>query len=297
MSDWEEYKAYVRMTNPEMAKDIDEAERISASVESEVRTEPDDEDTVTDGQFHLVASVTPIQFYKLRVKFVDGITKIYDVEPLFQRFPAFLKLRYSHDLFHGVHVDGDGYGISWDDRLDLACNELYENGIMEWECDLIDYVIPENIDNRIPEFFYHAMAGELFSIGGKRLTEPREYEGEPDEDGFVADPETPGVKYPKYSYNLDSGTAGWAAAFYATCCKLDLPWLLRYRWHLGYPEGDVFDGILEERIVERVLRTGNCRCNSYYLHWIKAYDRWCDQERSKRKKKSRPMRTRRKNDV
>jgi len=32
-------------------------------------------------------------------------------------------------LFRLVKVDAGGYGISWNDDIDLACNELWENGV------------------------------------------------------------------------------------------------------------------------------------------------------------------------
>ena len=32
------------------------------------------------------------------------------------------------ELFNDVAVDTGGYGIVWNDELDLSCDELYENG-------------------------------------------------------------------------------------------------------------------------------------------------------------------------
>lgn len=29
---------------------------------------------------------------------------------------------------HEVKVDAGGYGVSWNDDIDLSCNELWENG-------------------------------------------------------------------------------------------------------------------------------------------------------------------------
>ena len=36
---------------------------------------------------------------------------------------------YIPGLFEQVKVDSGGYGISWNDELDLSCNELYYNGV------------------------------------------------------------------------------------------------------------------------------------------------------------------------
>ena len=33
------------------------------------------------------------------------------------------------ELFYDVQVDTGGYGIVWNDELDLACDELFANGV------------------------------------------------------------------------------------------------------------------------------------------------------------------------
>lgn len=77
--------------------------------------------------FHKVKSVSALPGYRLSVQFSEGATKIYDVSPLFDRIPAFGALR-DEKLFSDVQVDVGGYGIIWNDDLDLACDELWENG-------------------------------------------------------------------------------------------------------------------------------------------------------------------------
>ena len=66
--------------------------------------------------------------YKLSVQFCEGITKIYDVKPLFEKLPVFAALQ-EEEVFFGVAVDVGGYGIIWNDDLDLSCDELWENGV------------------------------------------------------------------------------------------------------------------------------------------------------------------------
>ena len=78
--------------------------------------------------FHKVKHVTALPEFKLSVQFAEGITKIYDVAPLFERFPIFAELKTNH-LFDCVEVDVGGYGIIWNDDLDLSCDELWENGV------------------------------------------------------------------------------------------------------------------------------------------------------------------------
>lgn len=79
--------------------------------------------------FHKIKSVSPLPDHKLSVQFAEGVTKIYDVKQLFGRLPVFEVLKKDPDLFYGVYVDRGGYGIIWNDELDLACDELYEHGI------------------------------------------------------------------------------------------------------------------------------------------------------------------------
>ncbi len=77
--------------------------------------------------FHNVKAVFPLEDYKLLVQFVSGVTKIYDVKPLFDWKDVFKTLK-ENDLFYGVYVGPAGYGIIWNDDVDLSCDELWENG-------------------------------------------------------------------------------------------------------------------------------------------------------------------------
>ena len=79
--------------------------------------------------FHKVKSIIAIADYKLVVIFAEGITKIYDVKPLFVKFPVFNSLK-EDGLFYECVVDVGGYGISWNDDIDLSCDELFENSEM-----------------------------------------------------------------------------------------------------------------------------------------------------------------------
>ena len=50
------------------------------------------------------------------------------MSPLFDQMPIFRQLKTNLDLFNAVSVDTGGYGIVWNDELDLSCDELWENG-------------------------------------------------------------------------------------------------------------------------------------------------------------------------
>ena len=78
--------------------------------------------------FHKIRAVHTLSDYRLYIQFSEGLTKIYDVKPLFTKWAAFRRLENEPELFNDVAVDTGGYGIVWNDELDLSCDELYENG-------------------------------------------------------------------------------------------------------------------------------------------------------------------------
>lgn len=78
--------------------------------------------------FHKIKNVAAIPDYRLSVQFCEGVTKIYDVKPLFEHLPIFNALKNEEEFFD-VTVDVGGYGIIWNDNLDLSCDDLWENGI------------------------------------------------------------------------------------------------------------------------------------------------------------------------
>ena len=79
--------------------------------------------------FHKIKAIEPLPDYVLCVQFAEGVTKKYDVKPLFDKWKAFVVLKESPELFSGAEVDVGGYGVVWNDELDLSCDELFENGV------------------------------------------------------------------------------------------------------------------------------------------------------------------------
>lgn len=78
--------------------------------------------------FNKVKAVKPLADYVLSVTFEDGQIKEYDIKPLFGKYRQFSALRDIKGLYGLVRVDMGGYGVSWNDDLDISCNELYNNG-------------------------------------------------------------------------------------------------------------------------------------------------------------------------
>ncbi len=78
--------------------------------------------------FHKVKEVTSLPGFTLDVLFVDGERKKYNMRPLFNKIEDFKVFETIPGLFEQVRVDAGGYGVAWNDWLDLSCDELYFNG-------------------------------------------------------------------------------------------------------------------------------------------------------------------------
>ena len=76
--------------------------------------------------FHKIKNVTPLQDFKLSIQFAEGITKIYDMKKLIENNKIFANLK-DINLFDSVEVDIGGYGVIWNDDIDISCDELFEN--------------------------------------------------------------------------------------------------------------------------------------------------------------------------
>ena len=75
-----------------------------------------------------VISVFPRSNKRLLVTFDNGVRKLYDCSPLLET-ETFSPLKEDW-LFRSVRTDLSGYGISWNDELDLSESELWENGCL-----------------------------------------------------------------------------------------------------------------------------------------------------------------------
>ena len=74
-----------------------------------------------------ILSVQALDDKKLSVKFVNGVEKIYDCNPLLSR--EMFEVLKNDAFFKSVKVDAGGYGISWNDDADLSEYELWTNGV------------------------------------------------------------------------------------------------------------------------------------------------------------------------
>lgn len=80
--------------------------------------------------FHKIKTIVALPEYSLSVQFSEGATKLYDVKPLFDKIPAFRFFIEHPEAFADVSVDVGGYGVVWNDDLDMSCDELWEHGCL-----------------------------------------------------------------------------------------------------------------------------------------------------------------------
>lgn len=78
--------------------------------------------------FYKIKEVKPLSDLMLFITFENGVSKKYDVKPLLKKWESFKSLQNVEGLFNQVTVDTGGYGIVWNDYIDLSCDELYHNG-------------------------------------------------------------------------------------------------------------------------------------------------------------------------
>jgi hypothetical protein len=74
-----------------------------------------------------INQVNALPNYRLLVTFQNGIVKEYDCTPLLEK-AVFRPLREA-SLFNQVVVGGGGYGIVWNDDIDLSEAKLWLNGV------------------------------------------------------------------------------------------------------------------------------------------------------------------------
>ena len=74
-----------------------------------------------------VTNIEIYKSYKIIVLFENGIKKEYDLRKLIKENKNFSQLK-DQLLFSTAKVDPGGYGISWNDEIDLSEYELWKNG-------------------------------------------------------------------------------------------------------------------------------------------------------------------------
>lgn len=79
---------------------------------------------------HRIQTVVAKNDYIIEAVFFGGEIVQYDVKQLFDVFPQFQVFKSARELFEKVIVDIGGYGISWNDDLDIDAETIWEDGIL-----------------------------------------------------------------------------------------------------------------------------------------------------------------------
>lgn len=77
---------------------------------------------------HRIKSVKPLDDLTISVIFRNGIEVEYDIKQLYNKFPQFRQLEHMRKLYENVRVDIGGYGIVWNDELDLDADVIWDFG-------------------------------------------------------------------------------------------------------------------------------------------------------------------------
>lgn len=77
--------------------------------------------------FHKIKNVYPKDNMIIEVDFDNKVKKEYDIKTILNKWIIFKKLE-DEELFKKVKVDVGGYGVSWNENIDLSCEELWKNG-------------------------------------------------------------------------------------------------------------------------------------------------------------------------
>lgn len=74
-----------------------------------------------------IMSASFLNNYIICAQFANGTTKKYDLKPLFKELKQFNELK-ENNLFMYGQVDTGGYGVVWDEKIDLSADEIWEKG-------------------------------------------------------------------------------------------------------------------------------------------------------------------------
>lgn len=78
---------------------------------------------------HRIKEVKVLENFTILVVFQNGVEKEYNMCQLFPVIPQFREFEKENGLFEQVRVDVGGFGISWNEELDLSAEDIWEDGI------------------------------------------------------------------------------------------------------------------------------------------------------------------------
>jgi len=75
----------------------------------------------------IITKIEPKENLLVEAVFADGEIVSFDVKSMLEKHPVFRALE-DRELFNNVKIDGIGYGVSWNDELDLSSDGIYLRG-------------------------------------------------------------------------------------------------------------------------------------------------------------------------
>lgn len=79
--------------------------------------------------FVKITSVAALPDYVLLIGFNDETFKQFDIKPLIKKYEPFKALVNIKGLYEQVKIEMGGYGLIWNNELDLSADGLYEQGV------------------------------------------------------------------------------------------------------------------------------------------------------------------------
>ena len=91
--------------------------------------------------FFKIKSINILPNFLIKSNFENSVVKYYDFKPLFKKYDVFRPLQDSA-FFSQAIVDSGGYGITWNDDIDIDAAEIWYNGTTELntEQDVANYL-------------------------------------------------------------------------------------------------------------------------------------------------------------
>ena len=99
--------------------------------------------------FHKITSLQIKSDYLLVVGFSNNKVKLFDLKPYIEKYKPFKQLVDQPGLYETAKIDIGGYGIVWNDELDISAEGIYEKGVDYCVTDKASIVKDELLSNYI----------------------------------------------------------------------------------------------------------------------------------------------------
>ena len=88
--------------------------------------------------FHKITSLQTKENFILIAGFANNKVKKFDLKPYIDKYDPFKQFLTQPNLFEKAKIDIGGYGVVWNDSLDVSADGIYEKGV--------DYVVGDTAD-------------------------------------------------------------------------------------------------------------------------------------------------------